>query len=479
MGWIRRLSWVTSVAASMAAVAPALAQSAAERAVEEAQKYRGTTINIVWEAGLQSLDPLNFSGPKWEELTGIHVNVVEVPTEEMFTKIMQDYRGGAGAYDALNVVPAWMPDLAAAGALEVLDPYVDKYGFREELQKIAPTYRDNQMTVDGKIYGFPDDGDVFVFYYRKDVFEDQANKDEFKAKYGYDLAVPKTWKEFAEIGQFLTDKFQPNMYGAAFIRQAPYAQLMFQERFRNEGGKFFDPETMKATVNSDIGVRVLTEMRDENKFMPPGVETFGFVENLAAFLSGQTAMTISWPPYGRWAAGYGLEQEAFSWVPKSQIAGKVGYALPPGGHPQLALGFALSVASTSKNKEAAYLFIQWLNSEDTSLQRVQLPFALRDPFRDSHFVSPEYQGRWPEAKDYLATLKAASETGLLDLSLIQTDKYEESLRQGISALWAGEDPKAILDRIAAEWDATTDQIGVEKQKAAYQSWASKSGAYPQ
>ena len=70
---------------------------------------------------------------------------------------------------------------------------------------------------------------------------------------------------------------------------------MFEERFRNEGGKFFDADTMKATVNSDIGIRVLTEMRAENKFMPPGVETWGFVENLAAFATGQTAMTISWP----------------------------------------------------------------------------------------------------------------------------------------------------------------------------------------
>ena len=90
----------------------------------------------------------------------------------MFTKIMQEYRAGTGAYDALNVIPAWMPDLASAGALEPLDPYVDKYGYREELKEIAPTYRDNQMTVNGKIYGFPDDGDVFVLYYRKDIFED-------------------------------------------------------------------------------------------------------------------------------------------------------------------------------------------------------------------------------------------------------------------------------------------------------------------
>ena len=107
----------------------------------------------------------------------------------MFTKIMQEYRAGTGAYDALNVVPAWMPDLVQAGALEVLDPYVDKYGFRDELQKIAPAYRDNQMMVDGKIYGFPDDGDVFVFYYRKDIFADPKLQEEFKAKSGHDLTV--------------------------------------------------------------------------------------------------------------------------------------------------------------------------------------------------------------------------------------------------------------------------------------------------
>lgn len=40
------------------------AQSAADRAVEAAKQYAGTEITIVWEAGLQSLDPLNFSGPK-------------------------------------------------------------------------------------------------------------------------------------------------------------------------------------------------------------------------------------------------------------------------------------------------------------------------------------------------------------------------------------------------------------------------------
>jgi multiple sugar transport system substrate-binding protein len=479
MRLINTVAWVGAVAAlAISWASTAIAENAADIAVKEAQKYRGSTITIVWEAGLQSLDPINFSGPKWEELTGIKVKVVEVPIAEMFTKIMQEYRAGTGAYDALNVIPAWMPDLVNAGALEELDPYVEKYGFKDELQMIAPTYRDNQMTVNGKIYGFPDDGDVFLMYYRKDIFADPKLQEAFKAKAGRDLTVPKTWAEFDEVGQFLTDQLQPATYGAAFFRQPPYGMYMFQERFRNEGGKFFDAETMKASINSEIGIKTLEGMRNENKFMPPGVEQFGFVENLAAFLSGQTAMTISWPPYGRWAAGYGTDEEALSWVPRSQIAGKVGYAMPPGGHPQLAAGFALSVSASSQNKEAAYLFIQWLNSEEISLQRVQLPTALRDPFRDSHFTSEEYMSRWPEAPEYLAALNEGAINGLLDLSIIQTDRYEEALRQGVSRLWAGEDPQAILDDVAAQWDAITERIGVDAQKAAYDAWAANAAAYP-
>ena len=474
----RELMMAGSIFALAPSVAFAQSKNAAEIAVEAAKKYAGTEISIVWEAGLQSLDPLNYSGPKWEKLTGIKVKVVEVPTDQMFTKIMQDFRSGAGAYDALNVIPSWMPDLVNAGALEPLDPFVDQFAYRDELKDIAPAYRDNQMKVGDKIYGFPDDGDVMLLYYRKDIFEDPKMKEGFKAKFGYDLAPPKDWKQFAEIGQYITDKMAPKTYGAGFFRAAPYPQYMYQERFRMEGGKFFDKETMKSTVNSDVGVKVLQGMLADNKFMPPGVEQWNFVDNLANFLQGLTAMTISWPPYGRWAAGYGSGEEALNWVPKTQIAGKVGYAINPLGRPELGVGFALSVASTSKKKEAAYLFIQWLNSKQTSLERVQLPYTLRDPFRTSHYESTEFRKLWPDAGAFLDTIKESGEKGLLDLSMLQQDKYDEAMTKAISSLWAGTDPKAVADKMASQFDAITEKVGVDKQKKIYAAWSAKPGSYP-
>lgn len=479
---VKMLRRVAAVAATIGAVAAPMAvnaQSAADIAVEAAKQYAGTEITYTIEAGLQALDPLNFSGPMFEELTGVKVKVIEIPAGEMFTKYIQEHRGGTGAYDLMNVLPSLMPDLARAGVLENLEPFVDKYNYRAELDTIAPVYRDNQMTADGIIYALPDDGDVFVMYYRTDVLGDPELQAAFKAELGYDLPVPPTtWKEFDEVGKFITEYTDGETYGAAMLREPVSAWFMFQERFRNEGGKFFDADTMKATINSEAGVKVFTDWVAENKWMPAGVETWGFGEILAAFASGDTAMTISWPPVGRWAAGYGVDNEALSWVPESTIAGNVGYASTPGLHPELAAGYGLSVSASSKNKEVAYLFAQWMNSEEISLQRVQLPYALRDPFRLSHFEDEGYKALWDTAPEYLEALKAGGVSGLLDLSIIQSDVYGEAMRQAISRLWAGEDPQAILDDAAAAWDAATARIGLDKQKAAYADWASKPNAYP-
>ena len=53
----------------------------AYRAVQAAQAYKdkGVTLNLTYEAGLQALEPKNFSGPLWQALTGINFNVVELP----------------------------------------------------------------------------------------------------------------------------------------------------------------------------------------------------------------------------------------------------------------------------------------------------------------------------------------------------------------------------------------------------------------
>ena len=62
-------------------------------------------------------------------------------------------------------------------------------------------------------------------------------------------------------------------------------------------------------------------------------------------------MTITWPPVARWAQGINADEQALSWVPESQVIDKVGYALPPGGHPELASGILLArLARTARTR---------------------------------------------------------------------------------------------------------------------------------
>jgi multiple sugar transport system substrate-binding protein len=188
-------------------------------------------------------------------------------------------------------------------------------------------------------------------------------------------------------------------------------------------------------------------------------------------------MTISWPPVGRWAQGVNIEDKALSWVPKTTVVDKVGYAINPGGHPQLASGFISGVSPDSKNKDAAYLYIQWMHSKNQSLKNVMRPVGLRDPFRFSHYDSAEYQTLWPGAKDYLKTLKDGAAAGYADISIIETFKYQDAMARAVNAAIGGEDPQTALDNMATEWDQITQAVGVDKQREAYKVWASKPSAY--
>jgi multiple sugar transport system substrate-binding protein len=445
--------------------------NSADKAVEVAkEKCAGKEINIVWEAGLQPQDPLTFA-PQWDKLTGMKTTVVDMAYTDLYTKQVQDAVAGGGAYDVITIAPAWLIDFVDAGVVEPLNPYIDQYMNKADLEDYLPVYAaEGYGRLGDTWYGLPDDGDVFVQYYRKDIYEDEANKAAFKAKYGYDLAPAKTYKEFIDICSFLTEKLAPDTYGCAYQELEGQAFDWFMGPFSGAGGQWFDPDTMKATLNSEAGVKVLTDMVTLTKSMPPGVQKWGFMEILSAWMDGKVATIITWPPIGRWSAGVGLATEQLSWVPPSKVVGKVGYAPEPGGRSMLAGNFALGVSPTSKNKECAYLFIQWMNSPDVSLQRVMLPYALRDPFRKSHIASPGYRALWTNAGDYLDTLSSNGAAGQYELGIPGAREYAEAVDVAVTSALAGTDPKAALDEAAKKFDEITERKGVDAQKAAYAKW---------
>ncbi|MCU0790128.1 MAG: extracellular solute-binding protein, partial [Nitratireductor sp.] len=295
-------------------------------------------------------------------------------------------------------------------------------------------------------------------------------------KFNAELAPPKTWAEYNQIAQFITDQMAPEVYGAGHFRKAgsPGNQFDFLQQFRTNGGQLFDAD-MKAQLASDAGVKTLENMKASNAASIPGNNELDAVSLWAAFLTGKVAMIYSWPPSGRMAANYSQSAAAINFIPQSQIAGKVGYAVVP-GNPEHATGFNKALTADSANPEAAYLFMQWVTSPPVSLARVMLPYALRDPYRLSHFKSELYGALFPSAKEYLINLNNSANVGLLDPIMPGAQDYFLTIDRMCTDVWAGADPATALKTASAEFDATTERLGVESQKAFYQEFLKLPGA---
>ena len=291
-------------AAAWAASTEGPKDGSAFRAAEAAKAFPGVNLSLTYEAGLQALDPRNFSGPMWEKLTGIKTNVVELAWPDLYSKAVAEHIAGSGAYDVLDVAPMWTPSLADGGVIQPLDDYIAKYMNAADLEDYHPLYK-ALPTYKGKIWGFFDDGDIFALYYRKDIFEDPKLMEAYQAKFGTPLAPPKTWQDYIQIAQFITDNLAPNVYGAGHFRKAgsPGNQFDFLQQFRANGGQLFD-ENMKAAIASPAGVTTLQNMIAANNASIPGNNELDAVSLWAAFLTGKVAMIYSWPPSGRMSAGY-------------------------------------------------------------------------------------------------------------------------------------------------------------------------------
>jgi len=128
----------------------------------------------------------------------IDLNVIEVTADEIYSREMLELTQRTGAFDIVQYNSAWIGDYESY--LQPLDDYVAKDNDAIGFADILPAFNKAQNLWGGKKYSVTLDGDTFLFYYRKDLFQDAGEKAAFKAKYGYDLPdPPKTWKQVEDI----------------------------------------------------------------------------------------------------------------------------------------------------------------------------------------------------------------------------------------------------------------------------------------
>jgi len=89
-------------------------------------------------------------------------------------------------------------------------------------------------------------------------------------------------------------------------------------------------------------------------YSPPGATTYTWDEAASAMAEGLVAMSINWNEFA----------PVFEDAEKSKVVGKIFYAIPPMKvkHTPVGGGAGAAMSKFSKNKEATWLFLQWLTS---------------------------------------------------------------------------------------------------------------------
>jgi multiple sugar transport system substrate-binding protein len=411
---------------------------------------QGKELTIFWA----EWDPANYLqelGNEYEKETGVKITVETTPWADFQTKAFTEFNAKGSAYDLVVGDSQWL------GAASEGGHYVDLTDFVKEnqvLDKMAPAtvkFYSEYPGNSGKYWSIPAEGDAVGWSYRKDWFEDPKEMADFKAKYGYDLAVPKTFKEMTDIAEFFNRPDQ-NRYGIAIYTQNQYDGLAmgFENALFSYGGELGDFSTYKVDgiINSDKAIAAAENYRKLFGFTPPGWTNAFFVENNQAITENLAAMSMNY-----FAFFPSLINEASN--PNAKVTGFFANPAGPGGDQYAALGGqGISVVSYSNNKEEAMKFLKWFIQDDT-----QKKWAALGGYTCNKAVleSAEFQNATPYNKAFYDTMFKVKDFWAVP-------EYAELLQQLNQRVYpyivnGDGTAKEMLDSLAADWDATFKKYG--------------------
>jgi multiple sugar transport system substrate-binding protein len=132
---------------------------------------------------------------------------------------------------------------------------------------------------------------------------------------------------------------------------------------------------------------------------------------------------------------------------KSKVVGQVGYGRvprgPAGSHTPV-ISWAISIAAQSKNKDAAWYFIQWATSKEMVARQAKLKIPVA---RKSVWDSAVYQAALP--KDWLASFQGALADGYPNQAnplVVAVPETRDAIGAAIVAAIEGQDVKAAAEK---------------------------------
>jgi len=301
--------------------------------------------------------------------TGVVVTVQTTPWPDFQTKAFAEFNAHGDAYDIVVGDSQWLGAGSVGGHYVDLTEFFAKHKLTESFAPATVQAYAEYPKGAGKYWAIPTEGDATGWAYRKDWFEDPAEKEAFKAKYGYDLDVPKTWAQMRDIAEFFQRPDQKR-YGIAIYTDNAYDALVmgFENALFSYGGDLGDYSTYKVEgiVNSPEAVAALESYKELYKFTPPNWGKTFFLENNQAITEGLAAMSMNY-----FAFFPALANKAAN--PYADVTGYFANPAGPGGKQHAALGGqGMSIVSYSTKQEEAYKFLEWFVREDVQKKWAEL-----------------------------------------------------------------------------------------------------------
>lgn len=337
--------------------------SAAALSVAGMASAQTSELTLCWAAW----DPANALvelSKDFEAQSGIKMNFEFVPWPNFADRMLNELNSGGQLCDLLIGDSQWMGGAAENGWYVKLNDFFDKEGISMDDFAPATVYAYSTWPKGTpNYYALPAMGDANGWFYRKDWFARPEIQEEFKAKYGRDLAEPKTQKELLEIAQFFQGREidGKTVYGASIFTErgsegitmgATGALYAWGFKYENTPGKY----DMEGAVNSPAAVEALEFYKELYKTAtPPGYDNAYMEQSLDAFKSGQVAMAMNWFAFfpGLYAdPNTGGDKIDFFVNPAQNVA-----ASTLGGQ-------GISVVANTDNMDGALAYIKWFANPD-------------------------------------------------------------------------------------------------------------------
>ncbi len=232
-----------------------------------------------------------WSGPEADNLrkvvaeyisqTGNPVEIDEIARDGYQDKLRTTMVGGGSDWDAVYASADWLPAFIAADGLAPFDDYIaNNAADFLNVADLEPGI--SNLTFDGKVYGFPSEGDTAWLFYRKDLLDAAG------------IQPPQTMDEMLQAAIKLNTPDRPGMVIGSSTDEAWWD---FMHYFWAFGGQLYDPNTLEVTVNNEQGVAALTFYSDllrKYQVVSPDVTTYGYNGILTALKEDKAAMGVEW-----------------------------------------------------------------------------------------------------------------------------------------------------------------------------------------